>query len=251
MAIGGQEVGRCRGSLLLAGVTLLALALPATAAANVAPTAAFTVTPAPPGSSTIFDGAASSDPDGGTITRFDWDFGDGITLPNGGPVPSHVYALPGVYTATLTVTDSEGCSVEPTATCDGGPSAQVQQVVDLAPPIVTLPGPPNQKAGRFITVPVLSDENGTAGGSARLGVKVKGLQERKFELTAEGVEVLAGQQTAVSFRLGRTPYAVALQALGADGKADARVTVTVTDAAGNVTSKKKRIRLKSGKKGHR
>jgi carboxypeptidase T len=52
-----------------------------------------------------FDAAASNDPDG-TISSYDWDFGDGqiSTLQN----PSHTYAEDGSYTVSLTVTDNDG-----------------------------------------------------------------------------------------------------------------------------------------------
>jgi PKD repeat protein len=58
-----------------------------------------------------FDGSGSYDPDGGSITAYSWDFGDGST--GTGSVVSHTYSLaPGVnsqtFTATLTVTDDEG-----------------------------------------------------------------------------------------------------------------------------------------------
>lgn len=49
-----------------------------------------------------------SNPNGGTITQWAWDFGDGATstLQN----PSHPYSSNGSYTVTLTVTTSDGCS---------------------------------------------------------------------------------------------------------------------------------------------
>src|SRR5262249_39558945 len=47
--------------------------------------------------------AGSADPDG-TIVASDWDFGDGSPRSSDAN-PSHVYADPGTYTATLTVTD--------------------------------------------------------------------------------------------------------------------------------------------------
>jgi PKD repeat protein len=52
-----------------------------------------------------FNGTQSSDPDG-TIVGYAWVFGDGAT--GSGMTPSHAYAAPGTYTATLTVTDNNG-----------------------------------------------------------------------------------------------------------------------------------------------
>lgn len=57
-----------------------------------------------------FDGGTSSDPDG-LVVGYSWNFGDPAsagdntsTLRN----PSHTYAAPGAYTATLVVTDNQG-----------------------------------------------------------------------------------------------------------------------------------------------
>lgn len=57
------------------------------------------------GESILFDGSASSDPDGGLL-RYEWDFGDGTraNLVN----PAKTYELPGVYPVTLTVRDESG-----------------------------------------------------------------------------------------------------------------------------------------------
>jgi chitodextrinase len=49
-----------------------------------------------------FDATASVDPDG-TVTRYEWDFGDGARA--SGPSPSHTFATGGPHTVTLTVTD--------------------------------------------------------------------------------------------------------------------------------------------------
>ena len=62
-----------------------------------------------------FDGSASFDPDGGTIT-FDWDFGDGAR--GTGAKPFHAYTSTGTFVVTLTVVDDEGvqASIQKTIT---------------------------------------------------------------------------------------------------------------------------------------
>lgn len=52
--------------------------------------------------------AGAVDPDGGMVTTYAWDFGDGSTAYEFNyPGASHVYATPGNYTVTVTVTDSD------------------------------------------------------------------------------------------------------------------------------------------------
>ena len=97
------------------------------------PAASFKVIPAAPGAASRFDAGASA-----RAARYDWDFGDGSTLADGGPNPTHVYASPGVYTATLTVTDANGCSSRHVYTgqstlCPGGPAAAAGASVDTLP----------------------------------------------------------------------------------------------------------------------
>lgn len=55
----------------------------------------------------VFDGTASHDPDG-SIVSFLWDFGDGAS--QSGAEADHLYDRPGLYTATLTVTDDQGAT---------------------------------------------------------------------------------------------------------------------------------------------
>lgn len=55
-----------------------------------------------------FDGSASFDPDGGKITRYDWNFGDGETT--SGVRASHVYTNAGRFTAKLIITLMNGNS---------------------------------------------------------------------------------------------------------------------------------------------
>jgi len=84
-----------------------AITLTITAPANQSPVARFTATPVSGQAplSVSFNGSASSASDG-TITAFQWDFGDGTT--GTGVLASHVYATAGAYTAKLTVTNNGG-----------------------------------------------------------------------------------------------------------------------------------------------
>jgi len=84
-----------------------------------------------------FDATASSDIDG-RVTRYDWDFGDGTTLTNGGPRPSHPYRKLGSYRVTLKVTDNEGCSDTLvyngfSALCAGTSAARVTRQLHILP----------------------------------------------------------------------------------------------------------------------
>jgi PKD domain len=102
------------------------------------PTATFSATGAPAGSPTSFDASASSDPDG-TVARYDWTFGDGTATADGGPTPTHVYAVPGSYTVILRVTDDEGCSsgfvfTGQTAYCNASPQAITTRQITITKP---------------------------------------------------------------------------------------------------------------------
>ncbi len=106
------------------------------------PVASFVASPATAGSVTTFNAGVTTDPEGDPIS-YDWKFGDGSVLPNGGPTPSHTYAAAGDYTVTLTVSDDAGCSTDPvftgqTAHCNGGPQASTQHSITVAAP----PAPP-------------------------------------------------------------------------------------------------------------
>lgn len=58
---------------------------------------------------------AGIDPDG-FIARYDWRFGDGNVMGDGGPRPVHTYARAGSFTVRLTVTDQLGATATDVAT---------------------------------------------------------------------------------------------------------------------------------------
>jgi YVTN family beta-propeller protein len=103
---------------------------------NQPPRAAFSSAPAPAKvqQPVSFDAGASADTDGGSVARYEWDFGDGTVVTSGGAKPQHTYAKPGTYQVTLTTTDNEGCSVSivfpgQTAYCNGSGIARVTHPV--------------------------------------------------------------------------------------------------------------------------
>jgi len=75
--------------------------------ANIAPTAEFTFEPAEPepGQLVTFDASASVDLDG-TISNYNWNFGDGTS--STGISTTHTFAAAGVFAVTLSITDDRG-----------------------------------------------------------------------------------------------------------------------------------------------
>lgn len=74
-----------------------------------------------------FNGTGSSDPDPGQTLSYAWTFGDGGT--GTGPTPSHTYAAPGNYIASLTVTDNGTPSLSSTAVA--GVTIKTEIICDL------------------------------------------------------------------------------------------------------------------------
>lgn len=110
------------------------------------------------------DGSSSADADGAIVT-YAWDLGDGSSAD--GPVVSHTYTSPGVFTATLTVTDDEGLTATASATIDVEPAPD--PTVDVA--AVSLDGTTARTgATPRATVRVVDDDGAAAGGVAVTGV---------------------------------------------------------------------------------
>ena len=96
-----------------------------------------------------FNGTGSSDPDGNNLT-YSWDFGDGGTAT--GATPTHTYAFPNNYLATLTVTD------------DGSPSLSDSDVASVSV-LATIPAQVTAKlyGGAFRI---------TGGGTQAMGLEI-------------------------------------------------------------------------------
>ena len=122
------------------------------------PKASSTVTTGRPGATTAFDATGSA-----RAVRYDWDFGDGSTSVDGGPTPTHVYATAGDYTATLTVTDAQGCSTRQVYTgqstvCPGGADASASSALSIASatvPPVSVPATPVLPPATITKKPVI------------------------------------------------------------------------------------------------
>jgi len=96
----GNTTGDNVGNMALAVTVSAGAAEPPTAAIQAPLTAEVNTT-------VSFDGTASFDPDG-VINQYAWDFGDGNTA--SGAQTINTYTAAGVYTVTLTVTDSDNLS---------------------------------------------------------------------------------------------------------------------------------------------
>ena len=86
-----------------------AFSLPNTTQTNTPPTAAFAVssTSGKAPLNITFNGSSSSDSNG-TITSYNWSFGDGSSAM--GQSATHAYSTPGTFSATLSVTDNQGAT---------------------------------------------------------------------------------------------------------------------------------------------
>ncbi|HYG95597.1 MAG TPA: beta-propeller fold lactonase family protein [Solirubrobacterales bacterium] len=199
------------------------------------PTASFTAAATKQPLALTFSGLGSTDPDG-TIARYDWNFGDGATLAGGDPVPTHSYAKAGAYPVSLTVVDTEGCSVNMvftgrTAHCSGSTSASAAQTVTVQAPSKV----PNKfKFGKL--------KRNTRKGTAKLTILVP----------AAGKIVLAGKKVKRAQRSAKKagkvtvnirPKPQAKKQLAQKGSAKVRVKVTFSPTGGDQLTKSRSVKL--------
>lgn len=145
------------------------------------PAARLSATPAPPGGATSFDASETTVP-GGVVTRYDWDFGDGSTLADGGPTPTHVYAAAGAFTARVTV--SNDCARIPgyiggtlftgqTAHCNGPPTASAVLPLTIATPGSTTGGGTTAGRATPLTLRIAGARSVKRGGRVTFAYRVR------------------------------------------------------------------------------
>ena len=166
--------------------------------------------------------AAGSDPDGDELS-YAWEFGDGGTA--GGPQATHVYSLPGTYTATVTVSDESGATG----------TASVQVVVSAPAPPRTVAPPPPAAAPRA---------GGDAGEKATTVAAVRAPRSVRA-LLRRGVRV---KVSCVADGDGRAVLKLAPKAAKRIGLRKRTLVARTVDCAAGQTAK---VRLKPGKAARR
>ncbi len=216
------------------------------------PVASFTVTPQKriEKRKLTFHGGASRDPDG-TISTYAWEFGDGKHVKGSKATVTHTYAQPGTYTATLTVTDNEGCSTEPvytgqTASCNGSAVARATATIVVAGnagPALNLAGGRRQRIRGPLKVYAQCPQeacNVKAG-----GVVVMTSFRRRRAVTVRrrigtaSMSLAAGQWGRLSPRLSRGVRRALRQALRSGGASYAQLSVVATNANGLKTTRRR------------
>ena len=204
-----------------------------------APVAAFSVTPGATGAPTSFDASASATVPAGGALSYSWDFGDGTSpVTTANPTTTHVFAAPGSYDVTLTVTDALGTSTTQvftgqTVSDDGGATASVTHAVLIqsgagnatpeafvaeAGDAAVLPmglteGPPSATVGAPTTV-------GTSPGPVAIspdGSTAYVVDTASNQVTPIDVSTGAASSSATWIGVGSGPSAIALAPNGVKG----------------------------------
>ena len=193
------------------------------------PASSFTATASKKNSLQIGFNSTTVDPDG-SVSVFDWSFGDGATALNAGPTPSHSYAKAGTFPVGLTTVDNEGCSTSMvftgrTAYCSGAAAATQS---------LTVKAPNNFKFGKL----TLNKKKGTA------KLKVKVPYAGKLTLTGKKVKkVKRSAKKAGTVVLNIRPKPKAKQQLIDEGSLKVKIKVTFKPTGGTARSKGRSVKL--------
>jgi DNA-binding beta-propeller fold protein YncE len=220
---------------------------------NQPPKASFTSTQQGKSNAVRLDAGGSTDSDG-TIVRYDWDFGDGTRLANGGPAPLHTYPGPGTYSATLTLTDEEGCSTTfvstgQTASCNGSAAAVAERPVAVvdSPPKLLLFGPKRERLDGAIELRASCDEPCTVTARAKLVLSIPGARAsaiKRLKVLSVTRGIPTGKRTQLKLKLPAKTLQAAQAGGAAGSKARIKIVATAVDSSGQRSAKATRtIRL--------
>lgn len=129
-----------------------------------APVAALRVTAAPSSEPSYFDASQSTFPAAGPAS-YTWDFGDGTSATTLVDHTTHTYAEGGDFTASVTITDTDGTSTSQvftgqTVSLNGGPSARATANVSVPYVVPTITGvTPNSGDAGDVTSVIISGQN--------------------------------------------------------------------------------------------
>lgn len=184
-----------------------------------------------PGQAVTFTPTASGSP------AYAWSFGDGATSTTAGPT-THTYAAPGDYVVSLTVTAATGCAATQTRTVRvraavaGGGGGTLPAGAGISPPaaggkdtkrpVLSVKAPKRVRPGQSVKLKIRLSEAARVSGRAcrKVGRRSRCVTfSKRAKAGSRTLRVLAGRLKAGRYTL----------------------TVTATDAAGNVSRK---VRLK-------
>lgn len=184
---------------------------------------------------------------GGFPARFDWNFGDGFNLGNGGPTPTHNYLQDGTYDVTLTVHNDcasdavfsgDVVSTGSAVFCNGPATDTVTHEVTVDSEVdgkLSAKKTQKQKPGKVaVKVKVKAGEKLTA--------KVKGKVKQgksSFPLKAKTKTVKSGKTKTLKLKLSKGKASK----LDPGEKAKATLQGKLTDEFGNASKTKLKVKL--------
>lgn len=205
---------------------------------NQLPTASFTV--ALTGMNVSFDASASRDPDG-AITKYQWDFNNDGTVDETDTTPTAQHTFNASATVALTVLDNNADAVGPEA------SAPATQSVAVAAPLppVTAPTTPTPPSGDKIKPKVALVTK-----ALHLAALRRGTAKLSFTVSERGSASATAKIGSTTVASGKTKFSragkvsVTLKPTKAGRaklrhahRATVKLSLTVTDAAGNRSTK--------------
>lgn len=175
-------------------------------------------------------------------------FDDGFTQPDMVAAPwtvSRPFPTVGTFTYICQVHPSEMTGTVTVQAPGGtpGPGPPPPVTADKIAPVLTLGGRTNQKVLRQRAVLVAVEVNEASTVAARGTVSVPGAG-KVFRLKNASKQLAAGAKATLRLKLPKQASRSFRRALARRARLTARLTITAKDAAGNVRSAKRKIRLK-------